>query len=66
MLSGINKLMLLLAGSSALQDNDICSVLCVIFLFSFLVQLLIPVSAQVSREFCKPLGCGYNLHLCIF
>lgn len=57
--------MLLLAGSSALQDNGICSVLCVIFLFNFLVQLLNLVSAHVSREFSKSLGCGYNLHLCI-
>lgn len=66
MLSWINKLMLFLAGSSALQDNGISSVLCVVFIFYFLVQMLVLVSAHVFREFCKSLGRGYNLHLCLF
>lgn len=59
MLSWINKPMLLLAGSSGLKDNGICSVLCVIFLFYFLAHLFIPgfmILSCVSREFFKSLG----------
>lgn len=70
MLSWINKLMLLLAGSSGLKEKGIGSVLCVILLFYFFSAVVYSWFYDLQPMFLEsssdPLDNGYNLHLCIF